>query len=332
MANPNGGIMMTLLAAANEAAGYLRYKNAFVRRMYWDNQPIVGIPYQTLTVIVPTVNEGAVVDIGAGPIQPVDYAYNTVPITLDSNLSVTNVFKDWDQARTPRVLRDFFKVNFEALYRKINRKAVGYLNASNFPNYTLFTGTGTLANQITRPDISAAWVNLAQVGVPMEDYDNVSLMLTTPSYGEMIADPNFLTQYIVGDKEAMDVQQRARLQTLYGADIFYDQMMPNFNSGHQGAALLHRYALAGVTARSPQGGPNVEETTFFLGGDEPTGEGGAMSGSSGGPGGDQGATGIPVRIQASYSHYDQGWVVSMNALCGIAVARPEMGSLFQSAM
>src|SRR6202012_5978622 len=90
------------------------------------------------------------------------------------------------------------------------------------------------------------------------------LILTTPSYGEMVAEPNFLAQYIVGEQAAIEVQQRARLRTQYGADIFYDQMMPNFNSGHQGAALLHRYALAGVTARSPAGGPNVEERTFFL--------------------------------------------------------------------
>jgi hypothetical protein len=325
MANPNSGIMLTLLAEANEAARYLRYQNAFLRRIYWENQPIVGIPYQTLTVVIPTVNEGAVVDIGTGPIQPVDYAYGTVNITLDSNLSVTNVFKDFDQARTPRRLRDFFQTNFEALLRALNRKVVAYVNSTNFPNYTLFTGDGTAANQITRTDITTAWANLAAVGVPMDDVDNVSLMLTTNSYGYMLQDQSFMYQYIVGDSEAVAVQQRAQLRTQYGADIYYDQMMPNFNSGHQGAALLHRYSIAGVTARSPKGGPNVEEGVVYLMGDEEGGMAGSNRETEGEP------TGIPVRIQASYSQTDQGWVVSMNALCGVAVARPEMGSLFQSA-
>ena len=329
MANPTGGIMLTLLAAANEASRYLRYQNAFLRRIYWENQPIVGVPYQTLTVVIPTVNEGTVVNIGTGPIQPVDYAYGTVNITLDSNLSVTNVFKDFDQARTPRRLRDFFQTNFEALLRHLNRKVVSYVNSTNFPNYTLFTGNGTAANQITRNDISTAWTNLAQVGVPLDDYNNVSLMLTTPSYGYMIQDQQFIYQYIVGEQQAIDVQQRAQLRTQYGADIYYDQMAPNFNSGHQGAALLHRYSIAGVTAMSPPGGRNVEEATVYLMGDEEGGEVGGMAGSNSETEGEP--TGIPVRIQAAYSQVDQGWIVSMNALCGVAVARPEMASLFQSA-
>lgn len=326
MANPSSGLFLTLLTdAANEAARFLRYQNAFLRRIYWDFQPIVAIPYQTLTVVIPQVNEGAVVDIGTGPIQPVDYAYSTVNITLDSNLSVTNVFKDFDQARTPRRLRDFFQTNFEAMLRRINRKVVGYVNGTNFPNYTLFTGTGTAANQITRADITAAWTNLASVGVPLDDTDNVSLLLTTPSYGYMLQDQSFMYQYIVGDRQSEDIQMRAQLRTQYGADIYYDQMMPNFNSGHQGAALMHRYAISGVTAMSPPGGPGVLESTVYLMGDE---EGG-MPGSNRETEGE--ATGIPVRIQASYSQRDQGWIVSMNALCGVAVTRPEMASLFQSA-
>lgn len=321
MANPNSGIMMTLLAAANEAASILRYQNAFIRRIYWDNQPIVGVPFQTLTVVVPTVNEGAVVDIGTGPIQPVDYAYTTYPVTLDSNLSVSNVFKDFDQARTPRRLRDFFKVNFEALLRKINRKIIGLVTAANFPAYTLFTGTGTSANQVVRTDITTAWTNLAKAGVPIDDFGNVSLMLQAETYGGMIGDPNFLQAYVVGAQQAEEVQQRAMLRAQYGAEIFYDQQFAPFNSGHAAAVLMHRYAIAGVTARSPEGGPNVEETVVFLGAED-----------SGGIGPTEAeATGIPVRIQASYSQNDQGWVVSMNALCGVAPARTEMVSLFQTA-
>lgn len=330
MANPNAGIMLTLLAEANEAARYLKYQNAFLRRIYWDNQPIVGVPYQTLTVVIPQVNEGAVVDIGTGPIQPVDYSYSTVNVTLSMNLSVTNVFKDFDQARTPRRLRDFFQSNFEALLRAINRRVVGYLTPANFGNYSLFTGDGTASNQITRGDITTAWTNLAAVGVPLDDTRNVSLMLTTPSYGYMLQDQTFMYQYITGEQQAQDIQQRAMLRTQYGAEIYYDQMMPNFNAGHQGAALLHRYAIAGVTARSPAGGPNVEEGVVYLNGDdEETQEVGGMDGSNSLTEGQP--TGIPVRIQASYSQNDQGWVVSMNALVGVAVARPEMCTLFQSA-
>jgi hypothetical protein len=307
MANPTNGIFLTVLSAASEAAQFLQYKNAFVDRIYWDYQPIVAVPYQTLTVPIPTVNEGNVVDIGAGPIQPIDYAYTTANITLNHNLSLSYVVKDWDQVRTPMRLRDFFfRPNMEALLRRINRTIVSFFNATNFPNYTLFTGTGTSTNQITRADITTAWTNLASVGVPMDDYANVSLMMQTNSYGVMLSDTAFYQQYVVGEAEAQEVQQRARLRTQYGAEIYYDQQLASFNSGHAGAALMHRYAVAAVTADPPMGGPNVEETTIMV-------------------------KGIPFRIQVAYSMNDQGWVIHMHALVGVAAVRPEMCSLFQSA-
>ena len=126
------------MAAANAASESLRYKNAFVDAIYWDYQPVVATPYTTLNVIVPTVNEGAVVDIQSGPIQPMDYSYNPTSITLSKNFSVSFVVKSWDQVRTPADLqRIFIQPNLEALLRKINRSIVGLFNATNFPNWSL---------------------------------------------------------------------------------------------------------------------------------------------------------------------------------------------------
>jgi hypothetical protein len=40
---------------------------------------------------------------------------------------------------------------------------------------------------------------------------------------------------------------------------------------------------------------------------------------------------IPCRIQIGDSMTDQGTVINMNVLCGFAVVRPDMATLFQSA-
>ena len=39
---------------------------------------------------------------------------------------------------------------------------------------------------------------------------------------------------------------------------------------------------------------------------------------------------VPVQIQMAYSMQDQGWVIHMHTMWGVAVVRPEMASLFQS--
>lgn len=307
VANTIDPIIMSVLTAASQAAQILTFRNAFIDRIYWNFQPIVGVPFGTLNVPIPTVQEGNVVNIGSGPIQPTSYALTVKPIVLDTNYSDSFMIKDWDQVRTPIMLRDFiFPARIEEMFRAINRKVVALFNATNFPNYTLFTGNGTVANQTTRADISTAWLNLAKVGVPVDDFGNVTLMIQPETYAAMISDPNFLQQYVVGDAQAQQVQQRAVLRAQYGAEIYWDQMMTPFNTGHAAAALFHRFAVAGVTAYPPNGGSNVQQTTINV-------------------------KNIPVRVQVAYSMIDQGWIVHLNALFGLAVTRPEMASLFQTA-
>lgn len=306
--NPTTNMLMTVLTALNQAQQALKYRNAFLQRIYWDYQPVVAVPYSTLNVNVPSVNEANVVNIGAGPIQPAAYAFTTVPITLANNSSNSYIVYDWDQTRIAYNLqRFFFEPKLEELMRSMNHTIVGLFTAANFPTYTLFTGTGTLAGQITRADITKAWGNLAVTGVPVEDYDNVSLMVQTATYGGMLADQSFIYQYIVGDAASQAAQQRAKLQTIYGADVYYDQHLAPFNAGHNACVLFHRYAVAGVTALPPPGGPQVLETT-------------------------EDVFGLPVRVQIAYDVVNQGWLVHMHVLWGIAPVRPEMASLFQTAL
>src|SRR4051812_38342347 len=113
-------MFQTLLTAATDAAAILRFRNAFLDAIYWDYQPIVAVPYQNLTVIVPTVSEGDVVDIGGGPLQPTDTDHGTATITLDHHFSSSFVVKSWDQIRTPVDLqKKYIAPRFEALKRKM---------------------------------------------------------------------------------------------------------------------------------------------------------------------------------------------------------------------
>lgn len=305
--NPTAGMLMTVLTALDKAQKNLTFQNAFIRRIYWDYQPVVAVPYQTLNVNVPTINEANVVNIGAGPLQPNPYAFTMVPITLTNNMSNAYIVYDWDQTRIAYDLQQFFfEPKLEELMRATNRLIVNLFTAANFPTYALFTGTGTAPNAITRGDITTAWTNLAKTGVPVDDFNNVSLMIQTATYGAMLSDQSFIYQYIVGDDAAAAAQRQAQLRTVYGAEVYYDQQLAPFNAGHAGAALFHRYAVAGVTALPPAGGSQVIESTVNV-------------------------LGMPVRIQIAYDVMNQGWLVHMHALFGLAAVRPEYCSLFQSA-
>jgi hypothetical protein len=129
------------------------------------------------------------------------------------------------------------------------------------------------------------------------------------SYGNQIADANFLQSYVVGEKAAVDVQQRAKLFAQYGCEVRFDQHMTTglFTSGKEPGVLMHRYAIAAVTAPPhPSEDPSVKEFVFKLKGQ------------------------LPVQVQMQYSLKDQGHIVHAHCWWGVKVARPELGSLINS--
>jgi hypothetical protein len=315
VANNNTNLFMTVLGAAAGADEVLQYENAFIDRIHWNVRPRIAQAYQTVRIVVPTINQGNVVDIGNGPIQPIDYSQFTKDITINHKFSDSYVVKAFDQALIGIDLQEtFFQPRFEEILRTVNQSIINLLNTTNFgtgttpAGYALFTGTGTVANQITRADIAAARTTLRKAGVPMGNMNNISLMVNSDTYGQFLADTQFTQALYVGDTAAVAAQQRAQLAPMLGVMAYEDQQLTAFNAGHAPAALLHRYAIAGVTASEP---PPLDfapfkEVYYRL-------------------------RGLPIRIQIGQSLTDQGIVIHYSLLCGFAVIRPEMAILFQSA-
>jgi hypothetical protein len=302
--NPTTGMFQTLVAATSAASQNLVYANALADSIYVDYQPVVATPYTTLNVLIPTVNEGNVVDIQAGPIQPVDYAYNQASISFNKHFSETFVIKSWDQIRTPADLSTLFmKPAMEALLRKVNRTIANAITSTNFNTYTTVTGAGT--SKWARADLTSAWNNLVGAGVPVEDTPNMFFITTPLAYSNMLNDQNFIFQYIVGDGNQTSTQDTAKLRSLYGSQVKFDQHLSpaSTSTTAQTGLFFHRYAIAAVTANPPSNNsPSVMETTTLL------------------------KNKFPVQVQLAYSLQDQGWIVHLHLYWGLLVARPEMGS------
>ena len=309
MSNDTGGLFQTLVAASSEAAQSLQYTNALVDAIFWDFKPEPQQPYTGLNVIIPTVDESDVVDIGSGPLQPADTKHSNVQIPFNMHFSTSFVIKSFDQARTPvQLAQKYLRPKMEGLLRKVNRTISNQVTTANFSNYTIVSGA--TSGEIVRADITSAWTNLANAGAPMEDDGNMFLIESVGSYGKQIGDTNFINQYIVGDRASVEAQQRARLVTQYGCEVRYDQHFTTgmFNSAKEPGALIHRYAIAAVTSPPfPSEDTSVKEFTFKL------------------------KDVLPVQVQMQYSLKDQGHVINIHAWWGVKVARPELGSLINSA-
>lgn len=316
------GLFQTLVAATSQAAEALKYRNAFVDAIYWDFKPVVATPNTSLNVIIPSVNEADVTDIGNGPLNPTDTDHNSVSIPYNRHFSTSFVIKAWDQARTPADLqRTYVQPRLEALLRAVNRTIVSQFTTTNFgtsatpiPGYAMVSGA--TAGYFVRSDLVQCWENLVNEGVPTEDEQNLFFLTSPTAYGGMLGDQTMSYSYIVTDDVAKDVQQRAKLRMILGAEPRYDQHLGQlatslgFTSSKQPGILMHRYAMAAVTAQPPptdQQVAQVQEQVIWL------------------------KDVLPVQVQMGYSLKDQGTIVHMHCYWGVAPARPDFASFIQAA-
>jgi hypothetical protein len=307
MGNDTTGLFQTLVASASTAAESLKYQNAFLDGVYWEHRPDPVQPFTSLNVIIPTVNEADVTDIGSGAIATSDAKHNSVAVPFNKHFSTSFLLPTWDQARTPvQLAQKYLKPKLEGLMRKVNRTIAALVTTGNFSTYSLISGAG--ADEIVRADIGLAWQNLAAAGAPTEDDGNMFLIESVKSYGNQVADSNFINQYVVGENAAVQAQQRAKLVTQYGCEVRYDQHLAAYNAGKEPGILMHRYAIAAVTSPPPPSNdPSVKESIFKV------------------------KNVLPVQMQMQYSLKDQGTIVHLHCFWGVVVARPELGSLIESA-
>jgi hypothetical protein len=311
MANPTAGQFQTLVAAAQRASAALSFQNAMIGCIFHDYRPIATTPGQavTLNINIPRVNEGDVKDIGSGPLQPADYAYDTVSLPFNHNDSTSFVIKSWDQIRSPADLEKLFlKPKLEGLLRAINRRLIAMINATTFNAYSTVSGVGV--GKFARADISSAWQNLATAGIPVEDQGDTFLMTNATAYGNMAADTSFYQAFVVGEPAAVEAQRRSHLVDAFGAQIKWDQQLAANGSGFQPGLFFHRYAIAMVSAPTPSfDDPSIHETTIY-----------PIPGVK-----------LGIRIQMQASLKDQGTVVNLLCAHGEAVVRNNFGSYMLTA-
>lgn len=306
MANSTSGMFQTLVAASSLATQSLRFQNAGIRSIYLDHQPNATFqPFTTLNVLIPTVNEGDVENIGAGPLQPKDTTHNNVSITLDFKESTSFSIQSWDQVRTPARLNELFmQPKLEGLLRKVNRRVMNLLTSTNFNTYTKITGGSD--DKFSRAELATCWANLDNAGVPTDDANNLVFLTDPIAYANMMSDTAFFQESIVGVEASVRATQRAMIAPQFNATIRRDQQMPIESAGKKMGIMMHRYAVAMVIPSMPSLGGDIQETTIFP------------------------IEKLPIQVQMQPSLIGQGTVINMQIGFGVRVVRPEYGSTVES--
>jgi hypothetical protein len=304
MANTTTGLFQTLTSAVAGLKAPLMLRKSMLSKVYVHGQPVPGTVGKTISINIPTVNEGNVVDIGAGKIQISDAVHTNVNLVINKNMSSARIVRDFDQTLTAESLRTIYlEPLLEEVARKINRSICDLVTSGNFNIHSSITGGADL---FTRANIGTAWSYLRGYGVP-DDPQNTFFVTSHVPYATMLSDTtnSWIQENVVGLNAAELVQQTARFMPVFGATIDYDPQMPIPSAGTYAGLLFHRNAIAvapvvPVDQGSKEG---VMETEW-----QP--EGSALT----------------FRIQAEYDMKEQGTVLHAHCIYGLAVVRPEYGS------
>jgi hypothetical protein len=304
MAESTTGLFETLVSAASGLKAPLSLRKSMLKSIYVHDQPQHGSVGQTATINIPRVDKGNVRDIGAGRIQIVDGSHDTVNIVINKNPSRARVVREFTQRLTPESLRSLYLAPMlEEVGQAINEAVCALTTSGNFNKYTSITGG---ADVFTRPNVAEAWRNLRGAGVP-ESPDDTFFMTSHVPYSNMIGDDanKWISENIVGKDAAEMAQQTARMMPAFGAQVDYDQQFLVPSAGTYAGLLFHRnaIAIAPVVPVDTSPRPHVQQVTY-----QPEG------------------TSLTFRIQTWYDPNEQGDVVHVHCMYGLAVVRPEYGT------
>jgi hypothetical protein len=311
MANDTAGLFQTLTIASSMATEHLKFQNTFLSSVYGEHRPIQAATGETFNIIVPTVDMADVQDVGDQGLTFADSKHTNTQVQITNNFASSWIVKNWTQVRSPVDLaRLYIAPKIEGLLRRVNYELAALVTTTNFSTHSITSGSG--ADVFDRADPLGAWTKMANVGAPVDDMDNMFFITNPAGYAALLGDSDWTQESIVGASQAQQATQFARLRMLFGANVKWDQQLTAYNSGKIPAVLMHRAAIAMMTAL-PVSVP-----------EEFRGQSTIINYVNVG-------NGITVKLESAYSMERQGLMMSAGFAFGCKVARPEYGALVETA-
>jgi hypothetical protein len=227
VANTITAFLETLVAAAGDynasPVGRLSYLDA----VYKDIKPEAVRAGKTVQVYFPDL--GAFTDIGNGAFTDENLNPSFVNLTFNQHPGKSFTVTDFEQWQTSVEIREKF---IDPLYKRaaeyLNGQIAAQITAANFPTNAIING-GTFG-EVLPTDAALAWDQLASAKCPVDDTENMRLLVHNNNYRRMLTDNAWTQENQVGAMQAEQARQRANVRKAFNAEVCWDQQAPKVNA------------------------------------------------------------------------------------------------------
>lgn len=314
MANSINGFYQTVVSALGDSVKLLTPTHNASKAIFWDFQPDqTGVLGQTINAVIPADPTSAVADAGVGDMVLTDISFSTTPIVFNKHPQFGYVVRDFEQFNSPDQVRNvFLDAGIKGIMNNINAAVTALLVAGNFTP----TAIATTGGVITVPQFLAGRAVLADNYVDVNDVGNMSLILASTPANKMMdgttggSGAAWTQAFIVGDRTASTIHEAGQVPVAFATQFLLDQQMTTTGSAPTRTfigALIHRYAVAGVSRALPKPDEKVVECTYIDFGN------------------------LSLRVMLGYNQIKGGWVVTIDCGYGLKVVRPTLGQIFSTA-
>ena len=307
----------TVVSALGEATKLLKPTWMAHDSIFWDFKPDeVGVLGQTINAGIPVDPTNSVNDIGSGDVILSDIAFTTTPIVYNRHPQFGYPVRDFEQFNSPDMIRNvFLDAAMTGIRNNVNAQVAALFNSTNFITNTAVSCTSGV---VTVPQFLGGMALLADQRVPVHNsVENMTFIVPSKPYTLMQdgttggAGAAWTQAFIVGEQTAKTIHDTGTIPVAFATQFKLDQQMPT--TGTVGSrtftgALLHRYAIAGVSRALPKPDERVVECTYV--------DWGKLS----------------LRVMLGYNQYPKGgYIITIDAGYGLKVVRENMGVLFSIA-
>lgn len=261
MANDITGFLETFAAAAGDYNEAVVGSLGLLDAVYKDVSPEVSRAGKTINVYFPDVSPMS--DQGNNDWSTEDVNPNYVSLVFTQRPGKALLFRDFEQYMTAVEIKDkFVGPMFMRAAEYLNGQIASLINTTNFGSNAAIVGTTpaevTVANQV------AAWNNLANAKVPLENGNDLSLLVHNQVFSNMMQDPQWVQESLVGAQLAQQAREEARIGTPFRFQPVWDQQMPTASSTLlEGKVLVNTNSTA-ITGLSTRWSQQLTSSNYLI--------------------------------------------------------------------
>lgn len=231
----------TLVAAAGEYNSAAVAQTALLDQVYLDVSSDAARVGKTVDVYFPDI--GPLTDIGAGNPVPRPIAPNYAPLVFQNHPCGAIQVQDYEQFQTATEIATKF---LDPLYKRsreyLNGQIASTITPANFCSNAPIVGA--VQGEVQVADQLNAWSALADSKCPMENPDDLALMVHNRVMQKMFSDANWTQENIVTAAIAEKARTQAKLANAYNFRPVWDQQMPTTS----GSVITGQVQLANGSA------------------------------------------------------------------------------------